>query len=73
MPQIFALADLMTGFTNSDPAVSKCAADVYPGAGWCRLDIPHAKSHEVAANAFYDLVALGEYLGDLYKTMEVIK
>jgi len=67
MPKVFSLADTLSGFTDTDSAVKNCADDVYPGAGWCRKDIPHAKSHEIAANAFYDLVALGEYLGGLYK------
>jgi len=67
MPKVFSLADKLSGFADTDSAVKTCADDVYPGAGWCRKDIPHAKSHEIAANAFYDLVALGEYLGGLYK------
>ena len=67
MPKVFALADTLSGFTDTDNAVRNCGPNVYPGAGWCRKDIPHAKSHEIAASAFFDLVAFGEYLGSLYQ------
>jgi len=68
MPKIFALADKLSGFMNTDSAVQRCGDDVYPGAGWCRKKIAHPKSHEIAANAFYDLVEVGDYLGGLYQT-----
>jgi len=70
MPQINALADMLTGFKDGDASVKECEPDVYPGAGWCRLNIPHPKSHEISANAFFDLVSLGEYLAGLYKSMD---
>jgi len=67
MPEINRLADFLTGFGDTDAKVKSCAADVYPGAGWCREKIPHAKWHETTANAFVDLISLGEYIGGLYK------
>jgi len=70
MPGVFGFADLLSGFSDTDGAVRHCGDDVYPGAGWCRRKIPHAKSHEIAANAFYDLVELGDYLGGLYEMQE---
>lgn len=69
MPSVNALADDLTGFSNSDEPVRRCSVDVYPGAGWCRpAKIPHAKWHESTANGFYDLIQLGDYLGELYRS-----
>ena len=68
MPDLLQLADWLTGFPSTDSSVRHCAADVYPGAGWCRSRIPHAKWHELTGNAFVDLISLGEHLGRLYNT-----
>jgi len=66
MPHILQLADWLTRFPSTDSTVRHCGDDVYPGAGWCRPVIPHAKWHELDANAFFDLVSFGEYLGQIY-------
>jgi hypothetical protein len=69
LPHVNALAHLLTDFDDSDMVVTDCASDVYPGAGWCRPEIPHAKWHESAANGYFDLVQLGDYLAHLYESL----
>ena len=71
MPIVNDLADWLTSFDQGgDEEVKKCGNETYPGSGWCRPVIPHAKWHEQTANAFYDMMSLGEYLAEIYKSEE---
>jgi hypothetical protein len=69
LPHINLFADTLAGYnrTDADDSMRHALDDIYPGAGHCRQNIPHAKWHELTANAFFDFVQVTDYLGNLYR------
>jgi hypothetical protein len=60
IPAVNKLGNLLTGFDrNNDPNFQK-ARHVYPGDWHCRINQPHSKWHEAAANGVVDVVLLAD-------------
>ena len=61
MPYINAMADKLTGFPQTDAAVSE-SINVYPGDTKCRAYTPHSIWHEQSANGFLEFVFMADYI-----------
>lgn len=55
MPPLVSLFNLITGFEHVDDDF-QAFRDLYPGDGHCRGTVPHAKWHEMSANALLDAI-----------------
>ena len=64
VPWATALADNLTGFTQTDQLVND-SVNVYPGQPHCKSDQGHSIWHEVSANGLLDLVYLCDYVNSL--------
>ena len=64
MPHFNWLMNKLTGFEYSDSDLQN-AVNVYPGDKCCRMEQPHAKWHEEAANGLLDFIFLANKLVEL--------
>lgn len=56
------IADILTGFKQTDKEVNWSESSLYPGQGQCRLQEPHSIWHEVSANGLLDLIYLCDFI-----------
>jgi hypothetical protein len=64
-PYVYSLADHLSGFYEKDLAVNTLAANMFPGAKFCRIDSPHALWHEVSANGLMNFAYLADHVNGL--------
>lgn len=69
MPYINAMADKLTGFPQTDAAVSD-SINVYPGDTKCRAYTPHSIWHEESANGFLEFVFMADYINKVITTAQ---